>query len=203
MVEILKYEDKTKEEALKKCLAHVGLTIDDIFFKEREIEGKLFKSKKVEITAIKKEEVMKYIKEYINKLSTLVNIDIKSEVKEKEEIINITLVTSNNAIIIGKDGRTLNALQMMIRQSIKINTDFNIKINLDVSNYKNKKIKNIEYEIRKIADEVLASKIEVKLDSMNSYERRLVHTIISEYKDLSTESEGEAPNRYVIIRYNK
>lgn len=203
MVEIFKYEDKNKEEALKKCLMTMGKTKEEIYFQEREIEGRLFKSKKIEIKAIKKEEVIKYIKDYIFNIAKLTNIDIQSEVKEKDEIINIVLVTSNNAIIIGKDGRTLNSLQMLLRQSIKIKTDFSIKLNLDVSNYKNNKIKNIEYEIRKIAAEVLSSKIEAKLDSMNSYERRLVHTIVSEFSDLSTESEGEAPNRYVIIKYNK
>ena len=203
MIETFKYEDKNLEDALKKVLVGINAEKEDIFYKTREIEGKLFKSKKIEIIAVKKEDIIKYIKEYLNNISKLTNIDIKSEVKEKDEVIYITLVTSNNAIIIGKDGRTLNALQLVLRQSLKIRIDFNIKINLDVSNYKNNKMKNIEQVVRKISKEVLESKIDAKLDSMNSYERRFVHTIVSEYSDLSTESEGEEPNRYVIIRYNK
>jgi spoIIIJ-associated protein len=202
MVEIVKFEEKTKDEALKKCLTKLDRSIDNIYYKEREIEGKLFKSKKFEITAIKKDDVIKFVKNYFNEVSKMMNIDIKSEVKEKDDVIVVVLVTSNNSIIIGKEGRTLNSLQMVLKQAIKVNTDFNIKLNIDVANYKNKKIKNIEYEVRKIVKEVLNSKIEAKLDPMNSYERRLVHTIVSEYKELSTESQGENPERYVIIKYN-
>ena len=64
-----------------------------------------------------------------------------------------------------------------------------------------KKVKRIEREIKKIAKEVLNSKIEAKLDPMNSYERRIVHTIISNFEKLETESFGQDPMRYVVIRY--
>ena len=67
----------------------------------------------------------------------------------------------------------------------------------------NKKIKNLKYEVSKIAEEVLNSKIEAHLDPMNSYERRIVHTLVSEYKNLETISEGEEPNRYVVIKYKE
>jgi spoIIIJ-associated protein len=62
-------------------------------------------------------------------------------------------------------------------------------------------MKKIEIEVRKIAKEVLETKIDAKLDPMNSFERRLVHTIVSEFDGLYTESEGEPPNRYVVIKY--
>ena len=65
------------------------------------------------------------------------------------------------------------------------------------------KEKRLEREIKKIAKEVITSKIEAKLDPMNSYDRRLVHTIIAEYEDLETESFGENPNRYVVIRHKE
>ena len=79
----------------------------------------------------------------------------------------------------------------------------NIKINVDVSNYKDKKLKRLEYEVRKIMKEVEKTKIEAKLDPMNSYERRYIHTIVSENINLETESFGESPNRYVVIRYKE
>ena len=76
-------------------------------------------------------------------------------------------------------------------------------MNVDVANYKVNKEKRLEREIKKIAKEVITSKIEAKLDPMNSYDRRLVHTIIAEYEDLETESFGENPNRYVVIRHKE
>ena len=71
---------------------------------------------------------------------------------------------------------------------------------VDVSIYKDKKVKRLEREVKRIMREVENTKIEAKLDPMNSYERRLVHTIVSENENLETESFGENPNRYVVIK---
>lgn len=201
MLEVYKFEDKNKDEALKKGLEEISKKENEIFYTINEREGNLFKSKKYEVVIVKKEDVIKFIREYIKKFSSLLNVDIKSEIKEKDDIINVVLVTSNNAIVIGKEGKNINSLQIILRQTVKVQTGFNVKINIDVGNYKIKKMQKIEKEVRKIAKEVLNTKIDAKLDPMNSYERRLVHTIISEYEGLYTESEGEPPNRYVVIKY--
>ena len=201
MLEVIKYEGKNKEEVLNKALSSISKNENEVFYEINEKEGKLFKSKKYEVSVLKKEEVIEYIREYVQKLSELLNIDIKSEINEKDGIISVVLVTSNNAVVIGKDGKNVNSLQIILRQAVKVQTGFNIKINVDVGNYKIKKMKKIEIEVRKIAKEVLETKIDAKLDPMNSFERRLVHTIVSEFDGLYTESEGEPPNRYVVIKY--
>ena len=77
---------------------------------------------------------------------------------------------------------------------------FNLKLSLDIGNYRAKKIKNLEREIKNICKEVLNTKVEVKLDPMNSYERRIVHSIVSEFEDLQSISEGVEPHRYTIIK---
>ena len=76
-----------------------------------------------------------------------------------------------------------------------------IKINIDVSNYKIKKLNNLEKEVRKIAKEIIKTKLDVSLDPMNSYERRYIHNIINEYENLKTESIGEGKERHVVIKY--
>ncbi len=128
---------------------------------------------------------------------------INCEIKEKEEGFSVILVSENNGILIGKDGRTLSAIQTLLRQSLKKYGNFNIKINIDIANYKAKRERNIVFEVKKIAKEVMNTKIDAKLDPMNSYERRVVHTILADYPNLTTESEGIAPNRYVVIKYNE
>ena len=74
---------------------------------------------------------------------------------------------------------------------------------MDASNYKRKKEQNFIKEIEKIIKEVLETKIDVKLDPMNSYNRRIVHNLVSDYENLETESVGEEPNRYTIIKYKE
>ena len=77
---------------------------------------------------------------------------------------------------------------------------FNIHVTVDVSNYKDKKVKRIEREVKRIMREVEKTKIEAKLDPMNSYERRIVHNAIGKIKGVATKSEGDEPNRCVVIR---
>ncbi len=198
---LYKYEGKNKEELEKQFLNDLNVSKEELFIREKEEEGNLFKSKKYIYEVVKKEDIISFTKDYIKELSNNFGLEIKSEVRFKEDVLIIVLVSDNNSVLIGKDGRTLSALQTLIKNVILNKLKFNIKVSVDVSNYKAKKQKNLEYEIKKIAKDVLKTHIEVKLDPMNSYDRRCVHTVISNFENLKTESFGENPNRYVVISY--
>ena len=91
-------------------------------------------------------------------------------------------------------------MQTIIRQIVSNQINEKLSILLDVENYKEKKEKNIEYLAKKTAREVAKTKVEVTMDSMNSYERRIVHSILADDKYVYTESIGEEPNRCVVIK---
>lgn len=201
MLNKTKLEGKTKEEILNKYLSENNLEEKDIFYTESEIKGGLLKSKKVELEIVSKKDIINFIKEFIENLSKNMGITINSEVRENEGIYNVLLVTDNNPIIIGKDGRTIDAIQLLIRQALTTQVGKNIKVIVDASDYRNNKQKNFEREIKKIAKEVLKTRVEAKLDPMNSYNRRIVHSLLADYENIETESFGETPNRYVVIRY--
>lgn len=203
MITSYKYEGKNNEELLIDALTELKVTRDDVYFKKTTEEGKLFKAKKYIIEIIKKEDVINYIKKYINEFANKFGVKINSEVRESDGIINVMLVTENNALLIGKDGKNIDAIQILLRQAVCNQTNQNIKVLVDISGYKNKKNKNLEFEIKKICKEVLNTKVEVKLDPMNSYQRRIVHTVVSEFPNLKSESIGEAPNRYTVISYKE
>lgn len=203
MITSYKYEGKNKEELEEKYLNELNVTLEDVFTKELEEEGKLFKAKKYIVEVIKKSDIIDYVKEYIEALEKNLNISITKEVNFQDDILKVILVSDNNPILIGKEGRTLDSLQVLLRNSIKNQTGINIKMNIDASNYKAKKQKNLEYEIKKIAKDVLNTHIEVKLDPMNSYDRRCVHNVVSKFENLKSESFGESPNRYVVISYRE
>ena len=201
MLNKTKLEGKTKEEILNKYLSENNLEEKDIFYTESEIKGGLLKSKKVELEIVSKKDIINFIKEFIENLSKNMGMTINSEVRENEGIYNVLLVTDNNPIIIGKDGRTIDAIQLLIRQALTTQVGKNIKVIVDASDYRNNKQKNFEREIKKIAKEVLKTRVEAKLDPMNSYNRRIVHSLLADYENIETESFGETPNRYVVIRY--
>lgn len=203
MINVLKYEGKEKEELNEKIVNELNCDLNSLFITYDFTEGKLFKSQKFIATVIKKTDVVDYINEVLKKIGSYMNIIIDTEILESDNIYNITLVSNNNSILIGKDGKTLNALQTLVRQIIRNKTGINVKINLDVSNYKLKKMKNIERIAHQIAKEVKETKLMVSLDPMNSYERRLVHTIIGEYPELVTESVGEGRERHITIKYKE
>lgn len=202
-MELKKYEGKNKEEILKKILKELNCNQNDLFLKSEFIEGKLFKSSKYIVSVVTKKEIIEYINEYIQNLSRCMKINIESEILESEDIFKVTLVSDQNAILIGKEGRTLNSIQLLLKQSIKNKIGLSLKINVDVANYKVKKLKNIEYQVKKIIKEVQSTKITAALDPMNSYERRFVHNLVSEYKNLTTESIGEGRERRVTIKYKE
>lgn len=203
MLEVKRVEEKTKEDALKKVLETLNTNESEIYYFFEETEGSLFKSKKVIVNAVTKYEVKQFIKNYINEFAKKINIMINSEIVIKPQGISVVLISDKNGILIGKDGKNLAAFQALLRQTLKKYGRFNLKINVDIANYKAKRERNIEYEVKKLAKEVSKTKIAVKLDPMNSYERRIVHTIVSDFSNLVTESEGVSPNRYVVIKYEE
>jgi len=191
---------KTEDEALEMAYNELSVSNDDIFYKSTEQKGGLFKAKKVEIEVIKKTDVDAFIKEYILKLTTDMGFDVKLESKNRDGILNVTLYSDNNNLLIGKDGKNMTALSVIVKQVVHNELGFFYKFNLDVGEYKLKQQKNIERMALRVAKDVAKSGVEAKLDPMNSYERRLVHNILNDRDDVYTESTGEEPNRFVVIK---
>lgn len=201
MITFHSYEGKNIESLKENCLQELNVSEDKIYYSEKEIESGLFKGKKIILEAITEDEIITSIKQFIKELTEKMNLEINSEIKIQDNNINIVLVSDNNNILIGKEGKTLNSLQLVIRQAYKELGKFNLKISLDIGNYRAKKVKNLEREIKKICKEVINTKVDVKLDPMNSYERRIVHSIVSEYDNLQSISEGIEPERYTVIKF--
>ncbi len=195
------YEDKTIEKALEKCLNDLNVNKDDIYYKEEIQKGSLLKASKAIIEVIKKDDIKILINNFIKEIGKYINLTIKTDIYFTDENIKVILDSENNAVLIGKNGKMLNSIQTLLKKHIENETSMNLKVYIDIENYKQKKIENLEKNVRKIINEVLLTKIDAKLDEMNSYERRIVHNIVSEYDFIISESFGETPHRYVVIKY--
>jgi len=193
------YEAKTKEEALEKAIKELNVAEKNLIVNVLEEKNSLLK-KNVKIEVINYNDIIDSIKENIIEITKLMGLTVNLEVRRRDDNITIKLFSDHNAVLIGKNGYTVEALQTIIRQIIHNETKEYIGIVLDVENYKEKRVKNLEYLAKKVAREVAKTKVEAKLDSMNSYERRIVHSILSEDKYVYTESTGEEPNRCVVIK---
>ena len=193
------YEGKNYEDALSHALEDQNTQEENLIITIKEEKNTLLKKQTI-IEVINYNDIINYAKECINEITNLMGLEVNLEVRRRENNITIKIFSDHNAVLIGKNGYTISALQTIIRQILFNNTNKAISITLDVENYKEKRVKNIEYLAKKTAREVARTKVEVKLDSMNSYERRIVHSILSEDKYVYTESTGEEPNRCVVIK---
>lgn len=195
------YEGRTLEEAINNACEDLKVTPENIIYNINIIEEKnslLKKTVKIEVIIIN--EIIDYIKDLIVVITSYMDLKVNLEVRRRDDNILIKIFSNNNGILIGKNGKTISALQNVIKQIIYTRTSHNLHIILDVENYKENRSKNIEYLAKKLAREVAQTKVEVKMDCMNSYERRIVHSTLAENKYVYTESIGEEPNRCVVIK---
>lgn len=195
------FEGKTREEAKEKALNALNVSENEMFCKEEEIKGKLFKAATYKCSAIKISDIAEFLKVKLTELLNNMGIESQFETSVREEQINIKMYSDKNSILIGKNGQTLMAIQTVLRQMVHNEIGMYPYILLDVENYKEKKIGNLERTAKRIAKEVQKTKIDVSLDNMNSYERRIIHNALTKFKNISTTSEGEEPNRHIVIRY--
>ena len=155
---------------------------------------------KYELTVVLKDDVVEYIKSYLKEITSLMGISVEFETQKRPNYIKVNMMSDNSSILIGKNGRTISSLQDLLRQSIQSKLGTRVNVILDANDYKEKQEKNIERLAVKLAKDVVKTNIEVKMDRMNSYERRLVHNRLSNFKGVTTESTGEEPNRCVVIK---
>lgn len=193
------YIGKTFEETKNKAVLDLQETEENLIITMKDEIKSLF-SKKVEIEVIEKREVKDYIKSLLKQLLYDMGFQAEIEVQMTHDIPTYRIYSNHDALLIGKNGKNLNALTFLIKQILQKEIHYNYRFFLDVSDYKEKNDKHLEMLSRKIAKEVKETKIEVKLDSMNSYERRIVHNALSNNKYVYTESVGEEPNRAVVIK---
>ena len=193
------YEGKTKEQAIEMAIEDLKVSEEDLIINKVEDKSSLLK-KLVRIEVLNMNEVISFIKDTINEIISKMNTEANLEVRRRDNSISITIFSDNNAILIGKNGKNVSALQLLIRQMVNSNLKEPLSIIIDVGNYKEKRARNIEYLAKKLAREAYKTKTEITMDSMNSYERRIVHSALADDKYVYTESIGEEPNRKVVIK---
>lgn len=194
-----RFVGKTYEEAVNKAKIELQELEENLIINVID-EKKSLLSKKCEIEVIEKREIKNFIKEKLVNILREMGYQAEVEIQVKQDIPTYRIYSNNDSLLIGKGGKNLEALQIVLRQIVNTETGINYKFFLDVSDYKEKNEHHLEVLAKRLAREVATTKIEVKMDSMNSYERRIVHNVLTNNKKVYTESVGEEPNRCVVIK---
>ena len=131
------------------------------------------------------------------------NMGVKATIKvstPSDNEITYEVETDENPLLIGKNGKTLESIQYYIRNIVSIFSDERTIVLVDIGGYKANRKRQLEILATKTAKNVARSRIEAKLEPMNAYERRIIHTKLSDWRDVTTISEGEGRDRHLVIK---
>jgi spoIIIJ-associated protein len=203
-IEVLEQPTKGIFGILGNKLAKVRVTVKEEKPAAKPIEKK--EEKKVELKPIRvtdytleKEKARKFLRDVLE------SMDIKAEIRVRDtnEGLYINLAGPKMGVIIGRRGQTLDSLQYLV--SLVVNKDKDrdsfVKVILDTEDYRKKREETLERLARRLAERVQKTGKKVELEPMNPYERRIIHSALQEYADITTFSEGEEPFRKVIISH--
>ena len=188
---------KTQEEAAEIAVAKLHLPSEKIFI---NVLGELPEGLNCEalVDVNVTLEGKKYLEGILKSLGIGYRIEARSVNGEQE--LHYLIDTYENSLLIGVKGKTLDALQVPLRQVVQQYSDEHLIVSLDIGGYRQNHIRQLEILATKTAKEVVKTKVAVKLNPMNSFERHVIHEKLSDWRDVYTESEGEGENRAIVIK---
>ena len=194
------YTGKTVEEALEAASVESGTPVDDLIYVVTDKTKGIF-NKKIVVDVYDLSDVIRFGEDYV--LEALDNLGIESTVNTKldDDIIRITIDSTHNPIIIGKNGKTLQALNELTKLAVSNHFHRRFRVLLDVNGYKDSKYDRLFRIARKCAREVQKSKTTYTFDPMPADERRVIHNACTGMNNIRTESTGSGTHRQVQIIY--
>ena len=137
--------------------------------------------------------------EYLDKLTRLMGVPVKIYVAEGEGSMSISMMGDTLGILIGRRGDTLDALQYLTSLEVNRDRDEYIRVSLDTEHYRAKREESLTKLAMRMAERAVKSGRKVVLEPMNPYERRVLHATLQDHPQVQTHSEGDEPNRRVVI----
>jgi len=146
-------------------------------------------------------EQLNQIKQLVQGFFQRTSFDVEVEILSPEEkTVPVRIKTEEPKILIGQGGQTLAEIQHLLKAMLSRQIREQFYIDLDINDYKRKKIEYLKDTARELADEVALNKKEKTLASMPAYERRIIHLELAGREDIATESTGREPERKIVIR---
>lgn len=201
---------KTVEEAVSLALLDLNSVKEDVIVEVLEEPSKgLFgfigtKEAKVKVTITN--DPISLAEDFLNSVFDNMNIvaTVAVEKKESDLIVDIRNISNSDmGILIGKRGNTLDSLQYLLSLFINKNREKYMRVLVDIQNYRAKREETLIRLAHKMADKAKTYRRTVKLEPMNPYERRVIHSALQESSNIRTYSEGEEPYRRVVIEFKR
>ena len=193
---------KTYEEALMAGLAQMELPSDkvDVEVLEEGTKGFLgIGAKPYKLRLVKKDTPAIRAEEFLKNVTSLMGLEVSFDITEDEDAMLINMQGDNQGILIGHRGETLDALQYLTSLQVNKGGKEYRRVTLDTEGYRAKREQTLIALAGRMANKVHKSGRRMMLEPMNPYERRILHATLQDNPYVTTHSEGEEPNRRVVI----
>lgn len=204
-MDYIQISGKTRSEAIEKAMEKFGVGEEnlDIQVVDEGSRGFLGIGAKDYVINVKKivnkEEI---IRSYLKKIYDCLDIRIDVRVEE-EDTVRVFVTGEGSSILIGRHGESLDGLQTILNIYLTKETDEHKRLILDIEGYREKRETSLVAYAKKMAQKVMYSRRAIKLDPMNPYERRIVHFALQDNTKITSFSEGEEPNRRIVLALKK
>lgn len=206
-VEETKFTEDDKEEIVEKSVKPAK----PVEAEEAKETEEAVKSEETEeeqdtepdVTIDRNDELFITSKNFLKQMIEDMGIDCDIESRTEGNMIKFNIMCSEESdigIIIGKRGETLDSLQYIVNLVTNRNSDTYIRVILDCNQYRSKRERSLQKLARRLADKAVQTGRDIKLEPMNPYERRIIHTYLQNDEKVNTFSQGNEPNRRVIIK---
>ncbi len=212
-MEVHEFEGRTEKEAIANAIEAMGLNEDEIDVEVIKTRSGLFGGGKVTIRVHvggdqpddelkpdteQESEVIGFVSELLGRMG--IKAELRIATREDDRVV-VEMVSDDAGILIGRHGATLEALQLVTNIACGRRHQNGTRVILDTEDYRYRREQSLTRMAMRVARDVQRSGRSQLLEPMNPFERRLVHTTISDVEDVTTESEGDGPYKQVRVTY--
>ena len=194
------FTGKTVEEALEEASKELQTPVRDLIYLVLDKKTGLF-AKKFQVEVYDLSDVIRFAEDYLLKVTDSLGIESSVRSSLDDDVIRISIDSTHNPILIGKNGVTLQALNELVKLATNNHFHKRFRILLDINGYKDSKYGKLARLARKLARDVQKTKTTYTFDPMPADERRAIHNACSNMAHIKTESIGEGKTRQVQIIY--
>lgn len=198
----MEFTGKTVEEAKEIGLKELNVTEEEAEIRiiEEPVKGLFGRMKGKAVVEIKKKESdEERAVSFVQGIIDIMDFNAKAELTSKDGSTVITLISTDSSNVIGYRGEVLDAIQTLAGAAMNIGKKEYKKVIVDCENYRDKREETLIKLAKKLEEKATDMRREVILEPMSPYERRIIHTALSESTTVTTKSDGKEPNRYVVI----
>lgn len=194
---------QTVDEAVESALEQLRTTRDQVDINVID-EGKrgilgLFGSKLAVVNVSVRRDAVEETEQFIKEVANNMNVPVTIHTTVNENHVLYELSSEKIALLIGKRGQTLNALQYLVQLTLNKGGGQFYRVTLDAEGYRKRRKETLEALAQRMAERAKRLNRKVALEPMPAFERKIIHTELQNHSDIKTYSEGEEPHRHLII----